>query len=419
VHPAGRAGEDPSVLPQDELHFITRQPILDRLGRVHAYCLLTRTEAGTLPSNQRDRATRGLIDKTLLFGFEQITQGSSALIPCTPETLEDGLTEMLPPTLTVLLLQTGAAPVANELAANCKTLKLAGFRFCIAGHELLHAPAQLLELMDYVKVDFSSTSKIERQHLLEQAMLLAAAPIAEKVETEADYCQASREGFGLFHGYYFCRPEKLHKQPVPANRLAHLQILQLLQQSDFNVAEIARWVRNDTSLAYRLLRLVNSPACAIRQDVRSIETALMILGEKTFRRMALVAVSSELNAGNSVEVLRMAFLRSWFCEQVSASAGLDAAEQYLLGMLSLLPAMLGRPMEELIASLPLRDEARAALAGTHNRERTLLSWLIAYEAGDWDTATAIASAANLRMQPLVAAFLEAILHAEELLRLAV
>lgn len=419
VHAAGETGNSHPDQPQVEVRFITRQPILDRLGRVHAYCLLTRTGAGTVADTQRDRATRGLIDNTLLFGIEQITQGASAFIPCTAETLNDGLTELLPPSLTVLLLQTGTVPVSDDLLITCRKLKGAGFRFCLAGSEAASIATPFFELMDYLKVDFTRTSKREREHLLQLAVVNGAAPIAEKIETEADYYQASREGFGLFHGYYYCRPQLIRKQQVPANRLAHLQILQLLQQDSFEIAEVARWVRNDTSLTYRLLRLVNSPACAVRQDVRSVETALMILGEKTFRRMALVAVSSELNAGNSVELLRMAFLRGWFCEQMAAVAGLDPSEQYLLGMLSLLPPMLGRPMEELLPGLPLRDAIRNALSGGNHRERVLLAWLQAYEAGNWAAATAAAASAQLPQPQLVSAFLEAIVHAEELLRMAV
>ncbi|WP_420236797.1 EAL and HDOD domain-containing protein [Telmatobacter bradus] len=397
--------------------FISRQPILDRLGRVHAYSLLPRTEEGTVASQQHDLGTRGLIDNTLLYGFDQLTQGAAAMIPCTPETLQDGITEMLPPTLTILQLKPGPE-TSDELLQACSARKKAGFRFCMAGSEIGRVPAALVEMMDYVKVDFSSTPHSDREDLLQKAIACAAAPIAEKVETESDYNQASREGFGLFHGFYFCRPELFRKHEVPANRLAQLQILRLLQQETCDLAEVGKWVRNDTSLTYRMLRLVNSPICAIRQDVRSIETALMILGEMTFRRMALVAVSSELNTGNSVEILRMAFLRSYFCEQMAESCKLNAAEQYLLGMLSLLPVMLGRPMAELTAGLPLRDDLRLALAGSANRERILLSWLEAHEAGNWNTANKIALANSLSTERLIASYMESIAHAEELLRLA-
>ena len=73
-------------------------------------------------------------------------------------------------------------------------------------------------------------------------------------------------------------------------------------------------MKRDASLTYRLLRLVNSPICAMRQEVRSIQTALLAVGEETFRRIATLAITSELSADQPAEVLRMAFVRGRFCE---------------------------------------------------------------------------------------------------------
>ena len=73
-------------------------------------------------------------------------------------------------------------------------------------------------------------------------------------------------------------------------------------------------MKRDTSLTYRLLRLINSPACAMQQEVRSVEAALIAVGEETFRRMATLAIASELNSGQPMELLRMAFVRGRFCE---------------------------------------------------------------------------------------------------------
>jgi c-di-GMP-related signal transduction protein len=103
--------------------------------------------------------------------------------------------------------------------------------------------------------------------------------------------------------------------------------------------------------------------CAIRQEVSSIQAALLAVGEDAFRHIATLAIASELNAGQPAEILRMAFVRGRFCELAAAGCALDPTEQYLLGMLSLLPAMMRLPMEELAPALPLRNEIREALQG--------------------------------------------------------
>jgi len=139
----------------------------------------------------------------------------------------------------------------------------------------------------------------------------------------------------------------------------------------------------DAALTYGLLRLVNSPVCAMRQEVTSIKSALMLLGEETSRRVAMLAIASGLNSDQPAELLRMAFERGRFCELAAHLLGLVPAEQYLIGMVSMFPAMLRISVEDLTKLLPLREEAREALLGKGNREGILLDWLVAQDRGDW------------------------------------
>ena len=98
---------------------------------------------------------------------------------------------------------------------------------------------------------------------------------------------------------------------------------------------------------------------------------------------------------------------------------LDPAEQYLLGMLSLVPAMLRIPMEELTPSLPLRAEICEALQGTMNRERGLLDWLESHERGDWELCDLIALSIGLNRERLMRSYAESVAWAEASLHSAV
>jgi EAL and modified HD-GYP domain-containing signal transduction protein len=245
---------------------------------------------------------------------------------------------------------------------------------------------------------------------------VTVALVAEKVETQEEYKQARAEGFTLFQGYYFCRPVLLENRKVPSNRLSQIEILQLLHQESIELRKLTHLVKRDTSLTYRLLRLVNSPMCAVRQEVNSIQAALLAVGEETFRRIATLAITSELSADQPVEILRMAFVRGRFCELAAGFCGLDPTEQYLLGMLSLLPAMLRLPMEDLAPTLPLREEIRRALQGEPNSERVLLHRLECHERGNWAASDAVVEAIGLNHAEVVGCFGEAVEWAEAALR---
>ena len=109
----------------------------------------------------------------------------------------------------------------------------------------------------------------------------------------------------------------------------------------------------------------------------------------------------------------MALVRARFCELAARPCGLDADEQYLLGMISLLPAMLGVPMEEIVPILPLRDHICEALAGAMNRERSLLSWLEFHEAGDWTSCDRLVATHQFHSDELLQCYLQAVSWAEK------
>jgi EAL and modified HD-GYP domain-containing signal transduction protein len=275
----------------------------------------------------------------------------------------------------------------------------------------------LVDIADYIKVDFFQTGAEERKKLLKRLKGVTVALIAEKVETQEQYKQACDEGFTLFQGYYFCRPVLLENRQVPANRLSHIEILQLLRRDTIELKKLIQLLKRDASLTYRLLRLVNSPMCAVRQEVNSIQSALLAVGEEAFRRIAMLAITSELSSNQPMEILRMAFVRGRFCELAARLSGRDTTEQYLVGLLSLLPAMLRMPMVELTPALPLRDEVRRALEGAPNPERSLLAWLEFHERGDWAGSDIAAESNGLQKEGLLTDYAEAVVWAEDALRL--
>jgi EAL and modified HD-GYP domain-containing signal transduction protein len=403
---------------QGGLRYLARQPIMDVRGRVHAYELLFRSGPEAFFSGDGNLATRTMLDNTVMFGLENLTGGLPAFVNCTDESLIDRMVDILPPGMTVLEILETLEPTPTLIEA-CRRLKQAGFRLALDDFVWKQSLEPLVELADYIKVDFTLSGPAQREALRKKLSGVTLALVAEKVETQDDYRRACAEGFILFQGYYFCRPVLLKNHKVPSNRLSQIGIIEALRGDRVNLSNLAQLVKRDASLTYRLLRLVNSPVCAIRQEVSSIETALLVVGEDTFRRMAMLAITSELGANGPAEVLRMAFVRGRFCELASGFCGMDATEQYLLGMLSLLPAMLRLQMQLLTPELPLRDGVRKALEGVFNPERALLQWLEGHENGDWQACDAIVDAFGLDRIKILKFYAEAIMWAETAIQSAI
>jgi c-di-GMP phosphodiesterase len=401
----------------DAVRYIARQPILDLRGRVHGYELLFRSGREPNFRGDGDLATRTMLDNTLIFGLERLTGGLTAFVNCTHEALTEKLVDVLSPSMFVLEILETLEPTPVLLEA-CRSLKTAGFRLALDDFRWKPEVEPLVALADYVKVDFTLSGREERRDLLRKLKDFPVVLVAEKIETQDQFKEARAEGFRLIQGYYFCRPQLIENRRVPTNRLSHIEVLRLLRADSLDLHELALAVRRDASLTYRLMRLINSPICAVRQEVRSVEAALLAVGEEVFRRMATLAIASDLNAGRPVELLRMAFVRARFCEAGAELYSLSTTEQYLLGLLSLLPAMLRLPMQRLAPELPLREEICLALLGAPIPERRLLEWLIAHENGDWAACDAIVEQYGMSAETLLAAYEEAVVWAESALRFA-
>ena len=406
----------------DLLCSVARQPILDLHGRVHAYELLMR--GVTQSAGNCELVCRTLAETAAYFGLQRpselkkLTGKMTAFVSCPAQALSDQLAQTLPATLSVLELQ-ASLEISPDLIAQCQQLKALGFRFALDDFRDQPQLKPLVELADYVKVDFGRTQPGERREMLEHMHGKKAAILAKGVDTQADYRKAREEGFALFEGYYFCQPLPMRNRRPPVNQMLRIDILKALQQNPLDLRKVSQLVKRDGPITYQLQRLVNSPIWAMREKVDSIEVALNAVGDDAFRRIATMAIASEFNGSQPPELLCMAMVRGRFCEEAGRERGLDPFKQYLLGLLSLLPAMQGQPMSDVAPSLPLDDEIRDALLGTRNPERALLGWLENCERGDWTGCDAAALADNLNQQELAKVYVDAVAWTESALHSAV
>lgn len=398
-----------------ELRYVARQPILDLHGKVHGYELLFWNGREPIIRADSEIATRTMLDNTVVFGLEELAHGMQAFVNCTAESLTEEWVQVLPPRMTVLELPADTEPAPDLLAA-CRKLKAIGFRLALSDYTGKRQSRALAELADYVKVDIVRLDALEHRNLPGKLDGSWARMVAQNVETQEQYGLACREGFELFQGYYFCRPEPLESHRIPGNRLVHLEILEALQNEPVDLARLSQLVMCDAALTYRLLRLVNSPLCAMRQEITSVQSALMLVGEEIFRRIAVLAIASDFNANQPAEILRMAFERARFCELAAGLCGLVPSEQYLIGMVSLFPAMLRILMDDLVRMLPLREAACEALMGRDVQEGILLHWIVCEEHGDWAACDKIVRVHGLRHENLMRCQAEAIAWTQEALK---
>ena len=393
--------------------YLARQPILDRRGSVFGYELHFHVAAvgeggadGNKGPGALSQETRSILDSLALYGVERFTGGAWGFLPCALDVLESDLLEGLPAALTVLEIPR-CSSVSPRLMSECLRLRERGFSLALRDFGVDDARHSLLPLVQYVKVGIDTIDSREWPIVSEALQCTNAFVVAEKIHSHEAYRKARAGNRHYFQGYYFCNPELFPNGVVPAERALHLEILRELFKDPLDLRTLSPLVSRDPSLVYRVLRFVNSPMCAVRSAVTSIEMAIMILGDTVFRRIATLAIQCTTRQDESQELLRMSQMRARFCSEAAPQCGLDREEMYLVGMLSLLPAMLRVPMQTILPNLPLRKPICDALAGFPGRERCLLDWLESLEFNDIAGCEAIADEFGLAKDRLAQLYLNA------------
>jgi EAL and modified HD-GYP domain-containing signal transduction protein len=165
----------------------------------------------------------------------------------------------------------------------------------------------------------------------------------------------------------------------------------------------------------RVLRAINSAAFGFDQAITSVNRALVLLGVQQVKKWASVWAMAGLNSGGTPEAVSVALLRARSCEVIGNRwADADAgAELFLLGMCSMLDAIVNQPIEEAIAGLQLSTRVRDALMGGRNEYRSILDAVVAHEQGDWDASGAMLEALGLPASAMPAAYADALRWARE------
>jgi EAL and modified HD-GYP domain-containing signal transduction protein len=366
---------------------VARQGILDARGHVIGYELLYRDGANGVPGAVgADLAgARLLADAVLDLRLDAITDGRTAFINLTHSLLLNGAATLLRPEAAVFELGRDI-PVDSDVIEACHNLSASGFRLALDDLAPGAAAEALLPFAAFAKTDVRSVSRTDVAALAERLAPRGVPLVAKNVDTPAVFEWTREAGCTLFQGYYFCRPEMRSRGALPAHH-THLRLLAALNQPRVTIDELEELVKQDAVLSLRVLQCINSAAYAIRREVRSIREALVLLGMGPIRKWASVWCLAKLSAGVTSELATMAMLRARACELMAKQAlDADADEMFLVGLCSLLDAMLNRPMAEALGDLPLSEAARRALLGEKNPLRSVLDAVLAYEAGSWDEA---------------------------------
>ncbi|MFT5676234.1 MAG: EAL and modified HD-GYP domain-containing signal transduction protein [Paraglaciecola sp.] len=392
--------------------FIARQPILDREKEVFAYELLFRDgNRNCYPDTIRDKETTKLIAQNFLtLGLDDISCNKKAFINFQSETLMKGLPSSMDPENVVVEL-VDADFSHDGLLTICKHVKNLGYNLALEDYQLDPKWSDCLPYVDVVKVNTVQNNQDVISKNVHRFLDANVKLVAEKVETQQDFLIYRDMGFDYFQGYFFARPESVTQKNIPTSKLTLVELMGASSSEFFNVDSINSVIEHDVGLSYMLLRFINNPMINKRYKITSLRHALNYMGEVEIKKFIALLALANLNDNKPIELLHLSLVRAKFCDLIATekNIGNNPPTGFLVGLFSLLDALLDQDMKTLLEKLPLVEQVKNALCGEKNELSVYLLLVKAFESGNWLKVIRIAGVLDIDQKRLHSLFNEAII----------
>jgi len=399
---------------------VARQAIFDRDRRVHGYELLFRSsEHNAFDGTDGTLATKQVLANSLLvIGLDNLVGRKKAFVNFGRGPLLQGWHASLPRGSTVIELLEDVEPDAEVVEA-CRQLRQQGYQLALDDFVFHPSYEPLLAVADLIKIEVQSAPRADQEKLVRYCQSRGMDTLAEKVETHEEFEWARQAGYNYFQGYFFARPAMMRARQIPAQKLHCLRLLQEAQRPELDFDRLEKLILADVSLSYQLLRYVNSALFGLRSQIRSIPQALLFFGETELRKWIALATLTRAADDKPGELILHSLVRARFCESVARKLHLGVDESaFLMGLFSLLDALVDRPLDETLAEVNVIPEITAVLTGKAPAESPLARiYALArtYEVGDWDQVETLACALGAHADQLGDAYCQALQWAGEVL----
>ncbi|MDQ6964405.1 MAG: HDOD domain-containing protein [Mariprofundales bacterium] len=395
--------------------FVGRQPVFDSNLKVVAYELLARLPKERQKTSNLSETAQVLVHTLMDIGLDNLVGEYRAYMDATSSFMMDDILNKLPPEkVSFTLLQD--TPITEELIDGIRELKGKGYTIII--DDFIYSP-QLevaMELADVVKIYYPAV----RHCLAEEVAQLRRFKVKLLISgiDSHDAMEACKPlNFDLYQGDFFCQPDTIDGKTLTDNKMAILRALQQVISAQA-VDEIEDVVKQDVALSYRLLKYINSAAFGMNREIISIKQALTLLGLDNIRRWLSLLSLAAIGEHKPPELIKISLVRGKMLELTASMMGYDNQSDYfILGMFSVLDALLDQPMKRALEGIALPQEVHDGLMKPDSSMGVLLTIVRFIEHNSWQQAEAACLVIpNLNAHLLMQQYLQAIRWADEQMR---
>ncbi|MGQ8365923.1 EAL and HDOD domain-containing protein [Glaciecola sp. 1036] len=403
--------------------YVARQAIYTVEKDVFAYELLFRDgKRNCFPDISPDTATSTMLtDSHLSIGLENITFQKTAFINFHEDTLLYRFPSTLDPLSTVIEI-VESVKVTEALIQALEHVRDLGYSLALDDYNFDPKWEPLIPLVKYIKIESSVVSNANDFVLGKIEKLLTAEKvlIAEKVETIDEFVLLEKMGFTLFQGYFLSKPEIVEHKKIEVALSSVIELVGISAKAEFDFDEVNEIFEKDLGLSYKLMRFINNPTLNKRQKINSLGHALKFLGSIELKKFIALLAIANLKGDKPMDLITTSLTRAHFCKRLSELLAFkeNPPEGFILGLFSLVDALIDIPMPKVTKSLPFSEQVNTALCQKFQSDESplsdLLALCIAFERAHWKAIEYLCSKLSIEEAQGFEAYYDAMKWAEDM-----
>lgn len=371
------------MCPAESPTYLARQPILDRNGKIFAYELLFRDSPSSdfAVIQNGVQATAQVLENVLNnMGLAKLVGNHKAFINCSREMLLDNIFGPLDSKRFILEILEDVNPDVVVVKA-VKNYHHQGFQLAL--DDVIFTPENIQRLepffpyVKFAKIDLVGNTPEARALAVPFFRELGISLLAEKVETEADFKSCLKEGYDLFQGFFFAKPQLVTGHKVDSNAAAILHILQMLRgEPTLDVIEAA--FEKQPEIEHNLLKYINASAVERRTAIDNVRDAISWIGIYHLQEWLMLMLYARPEMGENPQsspLFQNVSQRAKFLENLAQSIdpqGNLPAKAFILGIMSRMDALVKAPLQTILPEFAVDPDICDALLHKKGRLGLLL-----------------------------------------------
>ena len=304
--------------------------------------------------------------------------GTPVVLNIAGEAMLDALLAAEPPLH--VMIEVPAFMVTEARAAPLRALRTAGNVLAITGRPVAELPRDLLPCFRHAVVDRADERRTAAPGKADSQRGIST--ITSGVRCTADLEAAWATGALATFGWPIEDELPTAGRPIAPELTGIVELMNRVERGE-PAEQMEPVLKRDPTLAFRLMRYINSPAFGLRVEVSSFRHALMLLGYARLKRWLALLLASGSKDPSMRPLMFAAVRRGLLLDELARTSGDDEmrGEMFICGLFSLLDRLLRQPFDELLKNVPVPERVQASLLSDDGPYAGHLALVRALESG--------------------------------------